>query len=231
MDETLETIDEAIRSGRQIRHTCVNAGKIALMQDDPELFQNVVTSDVINPDGQAVVWASRILGKPLPERVSGIDLMVNVIKLAYQRSYKIFFFGAREEIIKRVVAIYSQQYSPEIIAGYRNGYFQEEEEPAIVEEIKNSGAKILFVGIKSPIKEGFLSQYKVELKQVSLIMGVGGAFDVVAGAVKRAPIWFQENGLEWFYRLIQEPGRMWKRYLIGNFRFIMLVLHEFFKAK
>ena len=226
MDETVETIDEAISAGRQIRHTCVNAGKIVLMQKDPRLFQNVVTSDVINPDGQAVVWASRILGSPLPERVSGIDLMLNVISLAHRNSYKIFFFGAEDAIVEKVVTICSQKYSPEIIAGYRNGYFQREDEPAIIDEIIASEANILFVGIKSPIKEDFLSRYEVKLKKVNIIMGVGGAFDVIAGKVKRAPRWFQDNGLEWLYRLVQEPGRLWRRYLIGNLKFIVLVFRE-----
>ena len=175
MDETVETIDEAISAGRQIRHTCVNAGKIVLMQKDPRLFQNVVTSDVINPDGQAVVWASRILGSPLPERVSGIDLMLNVISLAHRNSYKIFFFGAEEAIVEKVVTLCSRKYSPEIIAGYRNGYFQREDEPAIIDEIIASEANILFVGIKSPIKEDFLSRYEVKLKKVNIIMGVDRA--------------------------------------------------------
>jgi len=231
MDETVVAIDAALLSGRQIRHTCVNAGKIVLMQDDPGLFEDVVTSDIINADGQAVVWASRILGKPLPERVSGIDLMYDVIELAHRRSYKIFFFGAKQEIVEKVVSIYSQKYSREIVAGFRNGYFGPEDESSIVEEINNSGANILFVAIRSPIKEDFLSRHGTDLKQVGLIMGVGGAFDVISGKLKRAPRWFQDNGLEWLYRLVQEPRRMWRRYLIGNFRFIKMVLRELMTKK
>ena len=123
MAETVGAIDEAISSGRQIRHTCVNAGKIVMMQDDPGLFKDVVTSDIIHADGQAVVWASRVLGQPIPERVSGIDLMYDVIALAHRRAYKIFFFGAKQEIVEKVVSIYSQKYSAEIIAGFRNGCF------------------------------------------------------------------------------------------------------------
>ena len=114
--------------------------------------------------------------------------------------------------------------------GYRNGYFTKEEEPFIAQEIADSGAQLLFVAISSPTKENFLYQYKNELSAVNFIMGVGGSFDVVAGLTKRAPLWMQKAGLEWFYRFIQEPKRMWKRYLVGNSKFIYLVLKELFNV-
>jgi N-acetylglucosaminyldiphosphoundecaprenol N-acetyl-beta-D-mannosaminyltransferase len=127
-----------------------------------------------------------------------------------------------------VVSHYKEKYSPKIIAGYRNGYFTKEEEPKIAKEIAESGANILFVAITSPKKENFLYENRETLKVVNFIMGVGGSFDVVSGLVKRAPSWMQRSGLEWFYRLIQEPKRMWKRYLIGNSKFIFLILKEKF---
>ena len=144
------------------------------------------------------------------------------------KKYKIFFFGAQEEVVKKVVDIYSDQFSPNIIAGYRNGYFKKEEEESIAREIGESGANILFVAISSPTKENFLYENKGLLQKVNFVMGVGGSFDVIAGKVKRAPIWMQKVGLEWFYRFAQEPQRMWKRYLIGNTQFIRLVLKEAF---
>ncbi len=231
MQETLNLIDKNIQKKQPTHHIVVNAGKIVAMNQDEQLKKDVNSADIINADGQAVVWASKILGKPLKERVAGIDLMQNLVKLAYQKKYKIFFFGAREDIVQKVVQIYQKQYSPEIIAGYRNGYFTMEEEPVIAREIAESGADILFVAISSPKKENFLNTYKNELKNVFFIMGVGGSFDVIAGKVKRAPKWMQNAGLEWFYRLIQEPKRMWKRYLIGNSKFIGLVLKEKFSRK
>jgi N-acetylglucosaminyldiphosphoundecaprenol N-acetyl-beta-D-mannosaminyltransferase len=171
------------------------------------------------------------LGKPLPERVAGIDLMQNLVRLAQEKGYKIFFFGAKEEIVKAVVDKYSKEYSPEIIAGYRNGYFKKEEEKEIARQIADSGANILFVAISSPTKENFLSQNSELLKKVNFTMGVGGSFDVVAGKVKRAPEWMQKAGLEWFYRFLQEPGRMWKRYLVTNSLFIWYVIKEKFRKK
>lgn len=230
MQETLAKIKESIDKKEQIHHVVVNAGKIVAMQKDLKLRKSVNESDLINADGQAVVWASKILGKPLKERVAGIDLMVNLVKKAHENNYKIFFFGAKEEVVKKVVNIYSSQYSSNIIAGYRNGYFKKEEEATIAKEISSSGANILFVAISSPTKENFLYDNKNLLKNVNFIMGVGGSFDVIAGKVKRAPMWMQKVGLEWFYRFIQEPKRMWKRYLLGNTNFILLVFkHKFLK--
>lgn len=230
MQETLQLIQNTIRSKDQIHHVVVNAGKIVALQKDLQLRQSVNESDLINADGQAVVWASKILRKPLKERVSGIDLMENLVLSAYQNKNKIFFLGAREDIVKAVIDKYSSQYSSDIIAGYRNGYFGKEQEFEIANQISESGADILFVAISSPTKENFLFNNKAALKNVSFIMGVGGSFDVVSGKVKRAPLWMQNAGLEWFYRFKQEPKRMWKRYLVGNTKFIFLVLKDkFFK--
>ncbi len=230
MQKTLDIIEEAIKNKKQIHHVAVNAYKIVLMQKDKELHNSVVNCDLINADGQSVVWASKILGKPLPERVTGIDLMNNLVKLSFQNHYKIYFFGAKEEIVSKVVMQYSQNYSSEIIAGYRNGYYEESEKEIIAKNIAESKADILFVAINSPKKEKFLDKYKHTIK-IPFIMGVGGSFDVVAGFTKRAPYWMQKTGLEWLYRFIQEPKRMWKRYLIGNFQFVFLVARELIKNK
>ncbi|WP_150452157.1 WecB/TagA/CpsF family glycosyltransferase [Arenibacter lacus] len=226
MQETLQIVGNTISEGKQLHHVVVNAGKIVAMQKDLQLRQSVNESDLINADGQAVVWASKVLGKPLKERVAGIDLMTSLVELAHDKNYKVFFFGAQEEVVKKVVDIYSDQYSPNIIAGYRNGYFSKEEEQVIAKEISESGAHILFVAISSPTKENFLYENKALLQKVNFVMGVGGSFDVVAGKVKRAPVWMQRVGLEWFYRFAQEPKRMWKRYLVGNSKFIYLVIRE-----
>lgn len=227
MAETLDYIAAAIQHGGHLHHTVVNAGKIVAMQRDPQLRESVINADLINADGQGVVWASRWLGKPLKERVAGIDLMEELVRLASRNHYKVFFFGAKENIVSSVVRHYSELYSPDIIAGYRNGYFKKDEEPAIARQIADSGANILFVAISSPTKENFLYQNRETLRKVNFIMGVGGSFDVVSGLVKRAPRWMQRAGLEWLFRVYQEPKRMFKRYLIGNARFIALV----FKGK
>jgi len=227
MSQIVMIIDNSIKLKKQIHLTGVNASKLVDMAKDNILKNSVDQSDIIIPDGQSVVWASKILHQPLRERIAGIDLMANVVELAYKNNYRIFLFGAKEEIVKGVVEKYSKQYSESIIAGYRNGYFTSEDEKSIVQQIKESKADILFVAMTSPKQEVFLNNYKKELKNISYLTEVGGSFDVIAGKVSRAPKWMQKNGLEWFYRFLQEPKRMWKRYLVSNSKFIYLV----FKAK
>ena len=123
MQETIESIDQNIKDNVPIQHSVVNTAKLVYMQKNDKLYESVTTSDIINADGQAVVWAARLFGKKLPERVAGIDLMENLVKLAYKKKYKIFFLGAKEEVVEKVVNNYSSLYSSAIIAGYRNGYF------------------------------------------------------------------------------------------------------------
>jgi len=226
MQETIDKIDNAVQENKRLQHVVINAGKVVLMQKDDELYNSVVSCDIINADGQSIVWAARFLGKQLPERVAGADLMQELVNLAYLKKYKCFFFGAKEDVVKKVVDKYSRSYSPDIIAGYRNGYYTKEEEPVIARQIAESGTQLLFVAITSPKKENFLFKYKDILENVNFTMGVGGTFDVIAGITKRAPLWMQKTGLEWFYRFLQEPRRMWKRYLTGNSKFIWMVIKE-----
>ena len=227
MDETVNKIDQAIISNKQVHHCVINAGKVVKIQNDEILKESVINSDIINADGMSIVWSVRFLGYKIQERVAGIDLMENLIRLAHKKKYCCFFLGAKEEVVKNVVSYYSVKYSENIIAGFRDGYFDEKDEKDIIKKITASDADFLFVAITSPKKEIFLNKYKNELKNINLIMGVGGSFDVIAGKVKRAPKYMQDIGLEWFYRFIQEPKRMWRRYLIGNFKFVILI----FKAK
>ena len=231
MNETLYRVELAIKNQEHLHHTVVNAGKIVLMQNNKELRRSVIDADLINADGQSVVWAAQLLGKDIPERVSGIDLMEKLVSISHENKYKCYFLGATEEVVSKVVEIYRDQYSEDIIAGYRNGYFDKDQELQISKEIAASGANILFVAITSPKKEIFLNTYKEELQEVNFIMGVGGSFDVISGKVRRAPLWMQNSGLEWFFRVLQEPKRMWKRYLVGNTKFIFLVLKSLIKEK
>jgi N-acetylglucosaminyldiphosphoundecaprenol N-acetyl-beta-D-mannosaminyltransferase len=228
MKETVAFVDKAIQNGDHINHVVINAGKVVMMQKDRQLFDSVVSCDLINADGQSIVWAARLLKKRIPERVAGVDMMQELMKLANERRYKCFFFGAKEKVVKKVAGIYAEKYGSGIIAGYRNGYFTKEEERNIAEQIAGSGTQLLFVAITSPKKENFLYEYRDVLKNVNFTMGVGGTFDVISGFTKRAPAWMQDIGMEWFFRFLQEPRRMWKRYLLGNAKFIWLVFLERF---
>src|SRR5690554_2689751 len=140
MRETIELVKSTILYNGDITLTDVNAGKVIQILEDAELRESVQSSEVIQADGQAVVWASKFLGKPLKERVAGVDLVESLIKLAHKNKFKIFFFGAKEEVVKTVVQKYSEIYSHDIIAGYRNGYFSESESEKIAQQIVDSGA-------------------------------------------------------------------------------------------
>ena len=210
MSETLDKIENAIFNNKQIHHCVINAGKVVKMQSDKELKESVISSDIINADGMSIVWAARFFGLDIKERVAGIDLMDNLVELAYKKNYNCFFLGAREHVVKKIVDHYSIKYSNHVISGYRNGYFNIEEEKIIIDQIIKSRPNFLFVAMTSPKKEIFLNKYKEKLKSINLIMGVGGSFDVLSGEVKRAPSFIQKIGLEWLYRFAQEPRRMWR---------------------
>ena len=141
--------------------------------------------------------------------------------LASEKGYRIYLFGAKEEVVTKVKAIFEDRYPGIQIAGYRNGYFTEADEPQIVSDMAASGADMMFVAFSSPKKEYWVHKY-IDQIGIPFVMGVGGSFDVVAGVTDRAPTWMQKHGLEWFYRFIQEPGRLWKRYIIGNLKFVAL---------
>jgi N-acetylglucosaminyldiphosphoundecaprenol N-acetyl-beta-D-mannosaminyltransferase len=225
MEETLSEVEKIINKKQPVQHVVVNASKINLMSQDKQLTDIVNSCSIINADGQSIVWAAKFLNKPLPERVAGIDLFENLVKLSPQKDYKLYFFGAKEEVVEKVVNIYNKKYPTINIVGYRNGYFTETEEQQIIDNIKKVSPDILFVAFSSPKKEYWINKYLLELN-VPFIMGVGGSFDVIAGVTTRAPIWMQQMGLEWFHRFVQEPRRMFKRYIVGNFKFVLHVLKE-----
>lgn len=227
MQETLERISKFIKNKEGVQHVVVNVAKLVYAQKDTQLREIINSCPLINVDGAGVILGAKFLGTNIPERVAGIDLMEKLIEYSAQKGYRPYFFGAKEEIVKSVVEIYKEKYPQLEIAGYRNGYYKEDEEAGVVKDIKNSKADILFVAMGSPKKEIFLSKYS-KMMEVPFTMGVGGSFDVVAGKVQRAPEWMQKTHSEWIYRLIQEPKRMWKRYTVTNTIFLGMILKELF---
>lgn len=222
MEETLAAIQSAIAAGQYTQHMAINAAKIVAMHDDPKLCQIIDGCGLVNADGQSVVWASRLLGDPLPERVAGIDLMDALLGLAESHGYRVYFLGARAEVLERAVGRLRESYPGLQVAGAQDGYFADAEAPEVCEAIRASDADVLFVAMTSPRKEYFLGEYGPQLG-VPFVMGVGGSIDVIAGATRRAPAAWQRLGLEWLFRLLQEPRRMFRRYAVANTRFIALV--------
>ncbi len=228
MTEALERIDHAITSRGRLQIGVVNAAKIVNMHRDKALQEDVLSSDLIVADGMSVVWASRLLGQPLPERVAGIDLMLRMLERGNQRGYRVYCLGATDEVLRKTTEQIAADYPNVIIAGQRNGYFSVDEERAVADDIKAARPDILFVAMTSPKKEQFLARWSEELA-IPVCHGVGGSFDVVAGKVERAPERWQALGLEWLYRVKQEPRRLWKRYLVTNIIFCGMVCSEFLK--
>lgn len=223
MAEALDAVDAAIAGNERLMIGVVNAAKIVRMKSDDELAADVNGSDLILADGMSVVIASRLLGKPLPERVAGIDLMHGILERGARHNYRVYCLGAAEEVSRAVADEFGKQYPGIDIVGRRNGYFSEAEEAGIVRDIAQSRPDVLFVAITSPIKERFMARWASELN-AKVVHGVGGSFDVVAGKVQRAPESWQRLGLEWLYRVKQEPRRLWKRYLVTNTAFGVMVL-------
>lgn len=226
MGETVSEISNRIGDGRFTQHVVVNAAKIVNARKDQELAESIRSCDLINIDGMAVVWAARILGHFVPERVAGVDLFMKLVEESESRSYRIFLLGATDSVVSKVASFCIEKYPNIKISGFHNGYFWGDE-AAVVDKIKKSRAQLLFVAITSPKKEKFINKWGRELG-VTFVMGVGGTFDVIAGKVKRAPVWMQKSGLEWLYRVIQEPKRMFRRYVETNSKFIYLVMKAWF---
>lgn len=224
MGETVGAIEEALENKRFTQHVVVNVAKLVNMRKDPQLAASVRECDIINIDGMGVVLGARMLGHDVPERVAGVDLFHELLSMSEQKGYSVFLLGARDEVVLETARRVQLQYPELKLAGYHHGYFWDDEE-AMVERIRASGAQLLFVAITSPKKENFINKWRDRLG-VTFVMGVGGTFDVVAGKVQRAPVWMQNSGLEWFYRVLQEPGRMWKRYLVTNSVFAFLLVRD-----
>ncbi|ACD18430.1 WecB/TagA/CpsF family glycosyltransferase [Paraburkholderia phytofirmans] len=222
MQETVNIIGDRIEARQFTQHVVVNVAKLVNMQTDSVLYSSVRACDIVNIDGMGVVWGARLLGHAVPERVAGVDLFDRLLQMAAARELPVFLLGATDEVVARTAAVVTLRHPELRIAGYHHGYFWDDEE-GMVETIRKSGAKLLFVAITSPKKESFINRWQDRLG-VDFVMGVGGTFDVVAGKVRRAPQWMQRHGLEWAYRVIQEPRRMWKRYFVTNNRFAVMLL-------
>ncbi len=222
MEEVLDRVDKAIVGRGRLQIGVVNAAKLVNMRRDPALRADVLSCNLILADGVSVVWASRLLGRPLPERVAGIDLMLGMLRRGNQNNYRVYCLGATEGVLAAAVARITADYPRVRLVGRHHGYFTSQEEPGLVAAIADAKPDTLLVGMSSPKKERFLGRWEGQLG-VPVCHGVGGSFDVLAGMVRRAPLAWQRLGFEWLYRVKQEPRRLWRRYLITNSVFCTIV--------
>jgi N-acetylglucosaminyldiphosphoundecaprenol N-acetyl-beta-D-mannosaminyltransferase len=228
LDDFVNRAEQFISSKTSHYIAMMNVAKLIKMRSDEELAQSILTADLIGADGVPLVWASRLLGRSLPGRVNGTDLMYKLLEKGNEKGYRIFFFGADEDVLERILRKVRVEYPGINIAGFHHGYFDATEELKVAHEIRQSQADILFIAFGSPKKELWVKQY-FHVMGVPVIHGVGGSFDVMAGIVPRAPLWMQKSGLEWLFRLLQEPRRMWRRYLFTNILFVLLLFREWLR--
>jgi N-acetylglucosaminyldiphosphoundecaprenol N-acetyl-beta-D-mannosaminyltransferase len=225
MDQTVERCLAAVRSGEQLEIGVVNAAKLVNMRRDPGLAEAVSGCDLVLADGQAVVWAARVLRTPLPERVAGIDLFLRLLAEAERGGIPVYLLGAKQSVLDLMLEQTALSFPDLLVAGSRNGYFEDAEQGAIADAIADSGAQLLFLGMTSPKKEIFTAGYG-RRSGVRVVHGVGGSFDILAGVTRRAPASWQRLGLEWLYRALQEPRRLGRRYLTTNVRFLLMTARE-----
>jgi len=230
MDQAVACCTAAIRDGRYLSVGVINAAKVMSMRRDAALRESVVGCDLVLADGQSVVWASRVLGAPLPERVAGIDLFLELLAEADREHHRVYFLGAKPQVLSQMLAEVARRWPGLVIAGSKDGYFGTEEQAEVAGRIRDARPDLLFVGMSSPKKEVFLNRWG-ESTGARVVHGVGGSFDVLAGLTRRAPLWYQRHGLEWLYRAWQEPVRLGRRYLATNMSFISLVALESLRAR
>ena len=230
MGQAVARCTDAIEHREQLSIGVVNAAKIVSMRRDAQLRDAVARCGMVVADGQAVVWASGVLRAPLPERVAGVDLFMELLAESARRGYRVYFLGARQDVLARMLDEVGRQFPDLIVAGARDGYYQPGEEAEVAEGIRSARVDILFAGMSSPRKELFMGEWGPATK-ANVLHGVGGSFDVLAGLTRRAPLWYQTHGLEWLYRAWQEPVRLGRRYLTTNVAFLALVARELMRPR
>jgi N-acetylglucosaminyldiphosphoundecaprenol N-acetyl-beta-D-mannosaminyltransferase len=204
-----------MRERRPLQHVALNVAKLVNLRRDPELRADVFGADIVGVDGMGILVGARLFGVSVPERVAGVDLMERVLALCAEQGFRPYLLGAKADVLAAAVAELARRHPTLRLAGVQHGYFSAAEEPAVVAAIRESRADCLFVAMPTPRKERFMAAHRTAM-DVPFVMGVGGSIDVLAGHVQRAPLAWQKSGFEWLYRTLQEPRRMWRRYLTTN---------------
>lgn len=212
LDETVKRVEGFIRSGRPHRIVTINPEFLCRAQTEGELLELVKRADLVTADGEGVVWACRVKGTPVPERVTGIDLMARLLERGSARKWRVYLLGAAPGVAEKAAEKISQSFPGLQIAGTQHGYFGDGEVKTVVNKIKESSPDLIFVALGAPKQERWIDRH-LEDTGVPAALGVGGSFDVFAGKARRAPAWIRRSRLEWLYRLAKEPSR-WRRQLV-----------------
>ncbi|MEG0873761.1 MAG: WecB/TagA/CpsF family glycosyltransferase [Clostridiales bacterium] len=206
MAETLSFVSKTVKNDEFSQILTLNAEIAYLSFNDKERRKLVNNCDLVTPDGSGIMWAAEQYGSPVSERVAGIDLLQNLLGVGAKEQYRFYFLGAKEDIVAEAAKKVKTQYNCNVV-GFHNGFFSDDESLQIVDDIKNSGANILFVAMGYPRQDMWIAKY-AKSAGVNVGVGVGGSFDVLAGKVKRAPAFWQNIQMEWFYRLLKDPRRL-----------------------
>lgn len=217
MAGALDAVDAMVRGDRARTVLAVNPEKVIKAQDDPVLRRALGEAGLLVPDGIGVVMAVRLLRKQPIARVPGAELMPAICARAVERGYRVFLFGASEEVNAAAAAELRRRYPGIDVAGRHHGYVAEAGMPGLLAAIDASGANVVFVALGSPRQELWMEQYLPRLRHVRVCQGVGGTFDVLAGRVRRAPALFRRLHLEWFYRLASQPQRLLRQTALPRF--------------
>lgn len=216
--EALARLDRFVHEGRPRQVVTVNLDFLRLAQRDEPFRAALDSADLVVADGMPVVWLSKLSGTALPERVAGVDLFDDCARLAAARGYRVFLLGAGPGVANEAAAVLQRRHPGLVIAGTiapPSWPFLAETDAAMVEAVRAARPAMLFVALGAPRQELWIAAHLHELG-VPVCVGVGGSFDLLAGRLRRAPGWMQRAGLEWLFRLGQEPGRLWRRYLLGD---------------
>ena len=223
--QTLGKIQELITNDERGYLCTVNVSILMMLRSDPHLKEFIAQSSMVVADGQPLIWTSRYMQQPLPERVTGVELVKDLAILAKQNDWGVYLLGATQNIVSTVAKRLKSEHPGLVISGFCDGYFDKEGAKLRAKDIRESGAKILIVAMGVPRQELFIEEQWPDLG-VNFTVGVGGSFDVISGVTKRAPRWMQKIGLEWLYRTLQEPKRLFWRYLTTNSLFVYLFFKE-----
>ncbi len=215
-EELLKELTADVKSGAPARVIqFMNANKVAMVRSDPAMGDLLRRADYVLADGQPMLPLAAMLGLRIPERIDGIGLMRKLLELADREKFSVYFLGAKQDIVETCARHVARDFPGVRLAGFRNGYFKKEDIPEIAAAVREAAPDFLFLGMGSPVKERLADEWRDEFG-ARVIQGVGGSFDVMAGLVKRAPVWMQRMCIEWLFRVIQEPRRMFWRYAVTN---------------
>ena len=221
----IQRLEDFIAAGNPRMVATITAELAVRAGQDPRLKDIYNQADLLTIDSFVIYYAARLMRKPVLEPVNAARLMLDFLPIAQAKGYRIYLLGAVENVVKKTAQVIENRYPGIKIVGFHNGYFDFDNDRDIVYDIKSKNPDILFVAMTSPLKENFISK-NLKSMGVPVSIGVGGCFDTIAGKSRLAPLWVSRAGLEWFYRFLQEPRRMWKRYTITNIKFLFLLLKE-----